>query len=119
AQLEHPGIARLLDGGATAEGQPYFIMEYVEGLPLLTHCGERGLDITGRLGLFVAVCDAVSHAHQRLVVHRDLKPGNILVTPDGTPKLLDFGLARVMGEASADAAPTVLALPPAYASPAQ
>src|ERR1019366_6380000 len=96
AQLEHPNIARLLDGGATVSGQPYFVMEYVEGPPLLAWCDEHHLDADARGRLFLSVCVAVSYAHQKLIVHRDLKPGNILVTPSGDPKLLDFGLARVL-----------------------
>jgi len=121
AQLEHPGIARLLDGGATAEGQPYFVMEHVDGLPLLAYCEAGHLDIAARLPLFLEVCDAVSYAHQRLVVHRDLKPGNILITAEGRSKLLDFGLARVLENGSgADLAETALAaMTPAYASPEQ
>jgi eukaryotic-like serine/threonine-protein kinase len=121
AQLEHPGIARLLDGGATATGQPYLVMEYVEGPPLLAWCDERQLAIAQRLTLFLSVCDAVAYAHQKLIVHRDLKPGNILVTPAGDPKLLDFGLARVL-DTDADteitqAGPTPMTI--AYASPEQ
>jgi serine/threonine protein kinase len=120
ASLEHPGIARLLDGGATAEGQPYFVMEYVQGLPLLQYCARRQASVEERLRLFLAVSGAVEHAHQRLIVHRDLKPGNILVTEDGTPKLLDFGLARVTEKVDEDVTQTGLALmTPAYASPEQ
>jgi serine/threonine protein kinase len=118
AQFEHPGIARMLDGGATPEGQPYFVMEYVEGLPLLAYCDQHQLGVPERIELFLSVCDAVAHAHQRLVVHRDLKPGNILVTKDGHPKLLDFGLARVL-DADEDANQTVPMMTPAYASPEQ
>ncbi len=122
AQLDHPGIARLLDGGATDQGQPYFIMEYVDGLPLIQYCDRNGLDVVERLRLFLLVCDAVVYAHQRLIVHRDLKPGNILVTAHGIPKLLDFGLARALdGEGLAEEI-TVAGIPmmtPAYASPEQ
>ena len=121
ATLDHPGIARLLDGGATAEGQPYFVMEYVEGLVLPAHCEQRGAGVEERLKLFLQVCEAVEYAHQRLVVHRDLKPGNVLVTPDGEAKLLDFGLAR-MTESRTDDQVTLTAMPmltPAYASPEQ
>jgi eukaryotic-like serine/threonine-protein kinase len=119
AQLEHPGIARLLDGGATAEGQPYFVMEHVEGLPLLQYCETAGLDVAAKLALFVEICDAVAYAHGRVVVHRDLKPGNILITPEGRSKLLDFGLARALQE-DVDAAETAApAMTPAYASPEQ
>jgi non-specific serine/threonine protein kinase/serine/threonine-protein kinase len=122
AQLDHPGIARLLDGGSTRQGQPYFIMEYVEGLPLLAYCEAHSLDVRARLDLFLRVCDAVQYAHQRFIVHRDLKPGNILVTADGTAKLLDFGLARVADSAAAGDDLTLSgfhAMTPAYASPEQ
>ena len=123
AQLEHPGIARFLDGGATADGRPYCVMEYIQGLPLIVWCQERRLGVPARLRLFLEVCDAVSYAHQRLIVHRDLKPGNILVTNDGTARLLDFGLARMLaasGEPGDDL--TITGIPlmtPAYASPEQ
>ena len=96
AHLEHPGIARLLDGGVSDDGTPYFLMEYVEGVPLDSHCDEHGLTIRERLELFLNVCDAVQHAHQNLVVHRDIKPSNILVTEFGVVKLLDFGIARML-----------------------
>ena len=96
ARLEHPGIARLIDGGATPDGRPWLAMEYVEGEPLGTWCDSRRLGLAARLGLFLAVCDAAAAAHRRLVVHRDLKPANILVTPEGHPKLLDFGIAKVI-----------------------
>ncbi|MGA3262388.1 MAG: protein kinase [Bryobacteraceae bacterium] len=97
AQLEHPGIARLLDGGSTAGGQPYFIMEYVDGLPLLEFCRRGALGVSERLLLFLQIADAVGYAHRRLIVHRDLKPGNILVTAEGQVKLLDFGLGQMIG----------------------
>ncbi|MGH9139596.1 MAG: serine/threonine protein kinase [Vicinamibacterales bacterium] len=87
--LEHPHIARLIDGGATEAGVPYVAMEYVEGQPIDTYCAERALDVRQRLEVFRLVCLAVHYAHQRLIVHRDLKASNILVTADGTPKLLD------------------------------
>jgi len=99
ANLEHPGIARLLDGGATASGLPFFVMEYVDGLPITEYCEQHGLAIPERLRLFREVCAAVQFAHQRLVVHRDIKPGNILVTAAGEPKLLDFGLAKLVTSA--------------------
>lgn len=121
AQFEHPGIARLLDGGATEDGQPYFVMEYIGGLPLLEYCDSKQLSIHDRLRLFLKICDAVAHAHQRLIVHRDLKPANILVTSDGVPKLLDFGLARVLDAEHQDDI-TQAGFPvmtPAYASPEQ
>ena len=122
AQLEHNGIARLLDGGTTPEGQPYFVMEYVEGLALVDYCDGGKLGTAARLRLFLEVCDAVAYAHQQLIVHRDLKPGNILVTREGTPKLLDFGLGQVLNAEAGDEAATLTGLPlmtPAYASPEQ
>ncbi len=97
AWLEHPNIARLLDGGTTGEGLPYFVMEYVEGRPVDRYCREANLDVTERLRLFLPVCAAVQYAHQHLIVHRDLKPGNILITAQGVPKLLDFGIAKLLG----------------------
>ena len=96
ARLQHPNIARLLDGGVTADGRPYFAMEYVEGEPITAYCDGRGLDVSERLALFALVCDAVQYAHQNLVVHRDLKPSNTLVTSEGQVKLLDFGIAKVL-----------------------
>lgn len=96
AQLEHPNIARLLDGGTTADGLPYLVMEYIEGQPITEYCAARNLRLEQRLGLFRQVCAAVQFAHQRLIVHRDLKPTNILVTQDGVPKLLDFGIAKLL-----------------------
>ncbi|MFZ5634961.1 MAG: tetratricopeptide repeat protein [Pseudomonadota bacterium] len=102
ATLTHPGIARLLDGGRSAGGQPYLVMEYVDGAPLDRACDARRLDIDARIALFLRIADAVAHAHRNLVAHRDLKPGNILVGADGAPKLLDFGIAKAF-EASADA----------------
>jgi hypothetical protein len=96
AALEHPGIVRLLDGGSTAEGLPYIVMERVEGVPITDHCQGGRLPVRDRLLLFRQVCAAVQYAHQRLVIHRDIKPGNILVGADGTPKLLDFGIAKLL-----------------------
>ncbi len=96
AGLEHPNIARLLDGGATNDGAPYLVMEYVPGVPIDTYCLANDLSVEDRLRLFAQVCDAVDHAHSSLVVHRDIKPSNILVTADGTPKLLDFGIAKLL-----------------------
>jgi serine/threonine-protein kinase len=121
AALEHPNIARLVDGGATESGQPYLVMEFVEGEPIDAYCDHHRLDIRARIRLLLTVCDAVQHAHQHLVVHRDLKPGNILVAHDGTPKLLDFGIATVI-DAHGDAAMTAAGerrLTPEYASPEQ
>jgi eukaryotic-like serine/threonine-protein kinase len=124
AGLEHPNIARLLDGGTTKEGVPYFAMELVEGQPLYEFCDSRKLNTSDRLRLFLQICSAVQYAHQRLIVHRDLKPGNILVTADGTPKLLDFGIAKILNDAPAsgsnDSSATVFRfLTPEYASPEQ
>ena len=96
ASLEHPHIARLIDGGITDDGLPYFAMEYIDGEPIDRHCATAKLDLDERLGLFTQVCDAVSYAHRHLVVHRDLKPGNILVTTSGQVKLLDFGIAKLL-----------------------
>jgi non-specific serine/threonine protein kinase/serine/threonine-protein kinase len=124
AGFEHENIARLIDGGSTEEGHPYFVMELVEGQPIDGYCDERKLGVVARLGLFQKVCSAVQYAHQRLVVHRDIKPSNILVTADGIPKLLDFGIATILS-ADADsqrADPTVTALrvmTPQFASPEQ
>jgi len=98
ADLEHPNIARLIDGGATPEGLPYFVMELVEGLPIDQFCDSHRLTMRERLRLFLSVCSAVAYAHGKLVVHRDLKPANILITADGTPKLLDFGIAKILTE---------------------
>lgn len=94
ASLDHPNIARLYDGGATADGTPYIVMEYIDGEPIDIHCDRRQLTVAQRLRLFITVCAAVHRAHQNLIVHRDLKPSNILVTRDGVPKLLDFGIAK-------------------------
>ncbi|MEP7336410.1 MAG: protein kinase [Acidobacteriota bacterium] len=96
AQLDHPNIARLLDGGTTEEGWPYVVMEYVDGVTITEYCATHKLDISERLKLFRTICAAVEYAHQHLIVHRDLKPANILVTADGTVKLLDFGIAKVL-----------------------
>ena len=103
ASLTHPGIARLLDGGVTDDELPYFAMEYVDGTSIDRYCNEHRLDIDARLGLVAAVCDAVQYAHQNLVVHRDLKPSNILVTADGTVKLLDFGIAKLLSDGAPNA----------------
>ncbi len=96
AQLRHPNISTLLDGGVTAEGRPFLVMQYEEGLPITEHCDEHRLTVRERLELFATVCDAVHFAHSNLVVHRDLKPSNILVADDGVPKLLDFGIAKIL-----------------------
>ncbi len=124
AGLSHPNITMLLDGGATPDGLPYFVMELVEGQPILAYCEERGLTLRERLELFRTVCEAVQYAHRNRVVHRDVKPSNILVTPEGIPKLLDFGIAR-MFETGADGRvgeQTLLTrslMTPEYASPEQ
>ncbi len=120
-QLEHPHIARLLDGGALEDGQPYIAMEYVDGEPITQYCDSRNLGIRERLSLFRKVCDAVHFAHRNLVVHRDIKPGNILVNGEGEPKLLDFGIARLL-ESQDEEAVTVTGqqvMTPEYASPEQ
>jgi len=121
AQLEHPNIARLLDGGITPNGEPYLVMEFVEGEPITAYVKRKRLTVPERVKLFLRVCAAVSHAHGRLIVHRDLKPGNILVTDAGTVKLLDFGLARVVNpDLTPEVTETVLRfMTPAYASPEQ
>ena len=98
ATLDHPNIARLFDGGTTTDGTPYIVMEYVDGEPIDIYCDSRGLSIEQRLRLFQVVCSAVHRAHQNLIVHRDLKPSNILVARDGTPKLLDFGIAKLLDD---------------------
>jgi serine/threonine-protein kinase len=124
ARLQHPRIARLLDGGVTDAGTPYFAMELIEGRPITDHCEEGGLGIEERLCLFLQVCDAVEHAHRNLIVHRDLKPSNILVDARGEVKLLDFGIAKLVGGDGADLDPGLtqtVARPmtPDYAAPEQ
>jgi eukaryotic-like serine/threonine-protein kinase len=124
ASLAHPNIARLLDGGATQEGLSYFVMEYIEGDPIIEFCDSRKMPVRRRLELFRQVCGAVQFAHQNLIVHRDLKPGNILVTPDGQPKLLDFGIAKVINPNLAGytvpmTQADVRVMTPEYASPEQ
>ena len=96
ARLEHPGIARLYDGGVTEDGRPFMTMEFVEGRPITDYCKITNATLEQRVALFLQVCDAVAYAHRNLVVHRDLKPSNILVTPNGTVKLLDFGIAKLL-----------------------
>ena len=122
AGLDHPNIARILDGGTTSSGLPFFVMEYITGLRIDSYCRDHRLDTDGRLDLFSRVCDSVQYAHDNLVVHCDLKPGNILVTPEGAVKLLDFGIAKIL--AAPDAQPAVraasaLILTPEYSSPEQ
>ena len=101
AQLDHPNIAHLLDGGETADGAAYIVMEYIDGIPIDAYCDSRQLDINARLRLFQIVCGAVHTAHQNLIVHRDLKPSNILVSAEGVPKLLDFGIAKLLDDRQA------------------
>jgi serine/threonine protein kinase/Tfp pilus assembly protein PilF len=124
AALNHPNIAQLFDGGTTAHGSPYFVMEYVEGEPLYRFCDNRKLPIKERLEIFLQVCEAVNAAHQIKVVHRDLKPSNILVKADGQPKLLDFGIAKLLDPELSDSTAVVTAtqmrmMTPEYASPEQ
>lgn len=123
ASLDHPNIAGLIDGGATEADLPYFIMEYIEGRPITEYANEHSLSTAERLKLFRTVCSAVQYAHQNLVIHRDLKPSNILVTKDGEPKLLDFGIAKLLqadGVAETELTATaVRVMTPEYASPEQ
>ncbi|NBC17100.1 MAG: protein kinase, partial [Bacteroidetes bacterium] len=124
ARLQHPNIARLYDGGLTEDGLPYFVMEYVAGTPITTFCDQHRLPIAERLRLFQAVCQTVQFAHQNLVVHRDLKPSNILVTDEGTVKLLDFGIAKLLDPAASGASvlqtrPELRVMTPEYAAPEQ
>jgi len=124
ANLDHPNIARLLDGGTSEDGAPYFVMEFIEGQPVDQYCNQHKLAVRDRLKLFLQVCSAVQFAHQRLIIHRDIKPGNILVTSEGVPKLLDFGIAKLLDvnpEAGKSEATATLfrVLTPAYASPEQ
>ena len=122
ASLEHPSIARLLDGGTTPDGRPWIAMEYVEGLAIDRYCDRRGLGIDDRCRLAIKVCDAVAYAHRNLVVHRDLKPTNILIGGDGNPKLLDFGIAKLLVDDGGDGPLTrgpTRPLTPEYASPEQ
>ncbi|CAM2065258.1 Non-specific serine/threonine protein kinase [Sulfidibacter corallicola] len=123
ANLNHHNIAKLLDGGATEDGLPYFVMEYVDGVPIHDYCRVRRLSVPARLRLFRKVCSAVHFAHQNLVVHRDLKPGNILVTAEGEPKLLDFGIAKLLRPGTFEPVTMTTAgvrpMTPEYASPEQ
>ncbi|HSP20438.1 MAG TPA: protein kinase, partial [Myxococcaceae bacterium] len=117
AELDHPGIAKLLDGGETADGQPFLVLEYVEGETLHAAVARGQLDLGARVTLAERIAEAVAHAHQRLVVHRDLKPNNVMVTRDGTPRLLDFGVARLLTEIGDEQSTRVYT--PGYASPEQ
>jgi eukaryotic-like serine/threonine-protein kinase len=122
AQLNYPSIARLYDADSSPDGTPFFVMEYVEGVPLTVFCRERNCTVAERLGLFREVCEAVLYAHQRAVIHRDLKPSNILVKDDGTVRLLDFGIAKQienLGEAAEQTRTGLRLMTPAYAAPEQ
>jgi serine/threonine protein kinase len=123
ATLQHPNIARLIDGGTAPDGRPYFVMEYVEGLPIVEFCERHEWSLTKRLDLFRQVCAAVQHAHQKLVIHRDIKPCNILVSDDGEPKLLDFGIAKLLvPELAPEGVRTTISfrmMTPEYGSPEQ
>jgi len=118
ARLDHPGIARLIDGGIADGGQPYMVMELVSGQDITTWCASHHADLARRLDLFEAVCDAVAYAHRHLVIHRDIKPSNVMVTDEGRVKLLDFGIARLLDVVGA-AATAELVLTPAYCAPEQ
>jgi serine/threonine protein kinase len=96
ANLNHPIIAQLLSGGTTEDGSPYLVMDFIEGAPLLDYCRDENLDLREKLELFLQICKAVSYAHRKKIVHRDIKPSNILVTNRGVPKLLDFGIAKIL-----------------------
>ncbi|QDH70120.1 serine/threonine-protein kinase [Marilutibacter alkalisoli] len=123
ASLNHPGIARLLDGGRDGDGRPYLVMEYIEGEPMDDWCDARQLAIERRLELFTRVCEAVAHAHRHLIVHRDIKPSNTVVTAGGEAKLLDFGIAKVLGDADVALQPltrtAIRVFTPEYAAPEQ
>src|SRR5690606_16179241 len=117
AWLNHPNIAHVIDGGTTAEGQPYVVMEYVEGLRIDQWCSARRLDLRGRVTLFLQVLDALDAAHRALIIHRDIKPSNVMVTNDGRVKLLDFGIAKSLAETrvASRTATGLAALTPQYA----
>lgn len=124
ASLQHPNIARVLDGGATSDGRPFLVMELVDGEPVLEYCSRRHMSVTDRLRLFLRIAGAVQHAHRNLVVHRDLKPSNILVTEGGVPKLLDFGIAKILDSSTVPSSTPLteagrLLLTTTYASPEQ
>ena len=119
ARIDHTSVARVIDGGVTGEGDPFLVMEFVDGQPITAWADARRLTIRQRLGLFQRVCQAVAHAHGRLVVHRDLKPSNVLVTDEGTPKLLDFGVATLTEGGDDLITEHAAPLTPSYAAPEQ
>jgi eukaryotic-like serine/threonine-protein kinase len=120
ASLEHPNIARMIDGGTTKDGLPYFVMEYIEGADIISYSDSNSLTINERLKLFGEVCKAVQFAHQNLIIHRDLKPSNIIISQNGTPKLLDFGISKILNSTDEKGTVTSLGImTPAYASPEQ
>ncbi|MCB1025433.1 MAG: serine/threonine protein kinase, partial [Acidobacteria bacterium] len=124
ASFEHQYIGRLLDGGTTSDGLPYFVMEYVEGDSLYDFCDSRKLNVKDRLNIFRQICEAISYAHEKQIIHRDIKPGNILVAEGGAPKLLDFGIAKILDselihESVSPTASVVRLMTPDYASPEQ
>ncbi|MBI5083846.1 MAG: serine/threonine protein kinase [Acidobacteria bacterium] len=119
ADLNHPNISRLIDAGTTPDGSPYLVMELIEGVPIDTWCKDKRLSPRQIAALFLPVCSAVQHAHSHLIIHRDLKPANILVTSSGEPKLLDFGIARLLDQAGDRGETTLHAMTPDYASPEQ
>jgi tetratricopeptide (TPR) repeat protein len=119
AALEHPNIARLVDGGTTSDGLPFLAMEYVDGVPIDDYCRTHALTVAQKLRLFLQLCDAVQHAHRNLVIHRDIKPANVLVTGEGVPKLLDFGIAKLVSPDTRPDATVTRLMTPEYASPEQ
>jgi len=122
AHLDHPNIAKLLDGGSTPDGRPYFVMDFIAGTPIDQYCDEHHLNVQERIQIFLTVCSAVHYAHQNLVIHRDLKPQNILVTTEGSVRLLDFGIAKLLDPDALSLGPTLTtlqAMTPEYASPEQ
>lgn len=124
ASLDHPNIARMIDGGSTPDGRPYFVMEFIKGQPLNEYCSTHQLSIADRIKLFRQICNAVQYAHQKLIAHRDIKPGNILIASEGVPKLLDFGIAKLLDPTQSDVDPARTAtmmrmMTPDYASPEQ
>lgn len=119
ARLEHAGIARLIDGGISREGFPYLVMEYVDGVPITVYCQRKRLSLPGRVRLFMQAVDAVAYAHRHLVVHCDIKPGNVLVTDEGQVKLVDFGIAALIGQGRDEDSPRGVFCSPGYAAPEQ